>query len=110
MYGTFNSKDANSLFIRLLSEGGLIGLAIFFIALFAFFVYKRGIDVPEIATLTIINQAVFIMMVIRLLRTGNYIGQGFYFFFFLYALAAIQIRQYYNNQSAPETADKMPEA
>lgn len=110
MYGTFNSKDANSLFIRLLSEGGLIGLTIFFIAFFAFFVYKRGIDVPEIATLTIINQAVFIMMVIRLLRTGNYIGQGFYFFFFLYAFAAIQIRQYYKNQPAPETADNIPAA
>lgn len=110
MYGTFNAKDANSLFIRLLSEAGLIGLSIFFIALMVFFVYKKGIDVAEIAPLTIINQAVFIMLIIRLLRTGNYIGQGFYFFFFLYALSAIQIRQYYKNQSAPETADNIPEA
>jgi len=110
MYGTFNSKDANSLFIRLMSEGGLIGLTIFFIALFYFFVNKRGIDVPELATLTIINQAVFIMLIIRLLRTGNYIGQGFYFFFFLYAFAAIQIRQYYKNQASGSTSDSIPDA
>ncbi|MBM3920799.1 MAG: hypothetical protein FJ347_06180 [Sphingomonadales bacterium] len=110
MYGTFNAKDGNSLFIRLVSEGGLIGLSIFFIALFYFFVYKRGIDVPELAPLTIINQAVFIMLVIRLLRTGNYIGQGFYFFFFLYALSAIQIRQYYKNQATENTSDSIPEA
>jgi len=110
MYGTFNSKDANSMFIRLLSEAGLIGLSLFFIALFTFFVYKKGIDVPEIAVLTIINQAVFIMLIIRLLRTGNYIGQGFYFFFFLYAFSAIQIRQYYKNQPLAETAESIPEA
>jgi hypothetical protein len=109
MYGTFNAKDGNSLFIRLLSEGGLIGLSIFFIALFYFFVYKRGIDVPELTTLTIINQSVFIMLIIRLLRTGNYIGQGFYFFFFLYALSAIQIRQYYKNQASGNTAESIPD-
>jgi len=53
---------------------------------------------------------VFIMLVIRLLRTGNYIGQGFYFFFFLYALSAIQIRQYYKNQATENTSDSIPEA
>lgn len=110
MYGTFNSKDANSLFIRLLSETGIIGIVIFFIGLFSFFIYKKGIDIPELNTLTIINQAVFIMMIIRLLRTGNYIGQGFYFFFFLYALSAIQIRQFYNNTPSASTADNIPDA
>jgi len=100
MYGNFNSKDANSLFIRMLSEGGLIGLGLLLVAIFYFFVYKKGIKEPDLWMLTLINQGVFLMLIIRLLRTGNYIGQGFYFFFFLYAFAAIQIRQYYRNVNA----------
>jgi hypothetical protein len=110
MYGNFNSKDANSLFIRMLSEGGLVGLSLLLVAIFAFFVYKRGIQDPNLCHLTLINQGVFLMLIVRLLRTGNYIGQGFYFFFFLYALAAIQIRQYYKNQDSAETAASIPEA
>jgi hypothetical protein len=109
MYGNFNSKDANSLFIRMLSEGGLIGLSLFLFAIFAFFVYKKGILEPDLCYLTLINQGVFLMLIVRLLRTGNYIGQGFYFFFFLYALAAIQIRKYYKNQDSPDTAANIPE-
>ncbi len=100
MYGNFNSKDANSLFIRMFSEGGLIGLGLLFFSIFAFFVYKRGIDEPSLYYLTIINQGVFLMLIVRLLRTGNYIGQGYYFFFFLYAFSAIQIRRFYKNRSA----------
>jgi hypothetical protein len=109
MYGNFNSKDANSLFIRMLSEGGLIGLGLLLFAIFAFFVYKKGIREPDLCYLTLINQGVFLMMIVRLLRTGNYIGQGFYFFFFLYALAAIQIKKYYKNQDSPDTAANIPE-
>ena len=110
MYGDFNTKDANSLFIRMLSEGGLIGLGLLFFAIFSFFVYKKGINDPQLYYLTLINQGVFLMLIVRLLRTGNYIGQGFYFFFFLYALSAIQIRRYYKNQPLAETADSIPEA
>jgi hypothetical protein len=110
MYGDFNTKDANSLFIRMLSEGGLIGLGLLFVAIFSFFVYKKGINNPQLYYLTLINQGVFLMLLVRLLRTGNYIGQGFYFFFFLYALSAIQIRRYYKNQPLAETAESIPEA
>lgn len=102
MYGKFNTKDANSLFIRLLSEGGLIGLGLLFVAIFGFFIYRRGLDVPELSLLTIINQGVFLMMIVRILRTGNYIGQGFYFFFFLYAFSAIAIRSYYRELGEKE--------
>jgi hypothetical protein len=110
MYGDFNTKDANSLFIRMLSEGGLIGLGLLFVAIFSFFVYKKGINNPQLYYLTLINQGVFLMLLVRLLRTGNYIGQGFYFFFFLYALSAIQIRRFYKNQPLAETAESIPEA
>jgi hypothetical protein len=97
MYGKFNTKDANSLFIRLMSEAGLIGLTLLAFAVFNFFLFTKGINNPDLAIYTIINQGVFIMFIVRILRTGNYIGQGFFFFFFLYAFSAIHIRNYYKN-------------
>lgn len=102
MYGKFNTKDANSLFIRVMSECGIIGLILLFIAVFYFFIGTKGINDPKLYLLTIINQGVFIMMIVRILRTGNYIGQGFYFFFFLYAFSAIYIRRYYEQAEEKE--------
>ncbi len=106
MYGNFNTKDANSLFIRLMSEAGLVGLLILGLALFRFFIFTKGIDNPKLAIYTLINQGVFIMFVVRILRTGNYIGQGFFFFFFLYAFSAIYIRQYLENNTVSVEAAK----
>lgn len=84
MYGEFNAKDGNSLFIRLLSETGLFGLFLIFLFLFKFRLKSKFITDPNKLIYLIINQAVFIVIIIRLVRTGNYIGQGFFFFFFLY--------------------------
>jgi hypothetical protein len=80
-----------------MSEAGLIGLIILGLAVFRFFIFTKGINNPDLAIYTLINQGVFIMFVVRILRTGNYIGQGFFFFFFLYAFSAIYIRKYYKN-------------
>ncbi|HTF28656.1 MAG TPA: O-antigen ligase family protein, partial [Flavitalea sp.] len=81
-----NKEDANSTFIRLLSETGLFGL--FF---FLFFVF-RNLSLRKheshfdssVRFLLLFNQGIFIMLIIRLMRTGNYIGNGFFFFFFFY--------------------------
>jgi hypothetical protein len=83
-FGEFNKQDANSLFLRLMSETGLLGLTLIFIFVFRFFIRKRGLLVEGFSELTIINQGILIMIIVRLLRTGNYIGNGFFFFFFLY--------------------------
>lgn len=84
MYGEFNQKDGNSLFIRLMSETGLIGLTLIFLFVFRFMLGRKQIRNPEMVPYIIINQGIFIVFIIRLMRTGNYIGQGFFFFFFLY--------------------------
>lgn len=84
MYGMFNAKDGNSLFIRMLSETGLLGLFMVFLYIFKFRLKKKMVTSPQTYLYLIINQAVFIVFVIRLIRTGNYIGQGFFFFFFMY--------------------------
>ncbi len=78
-----NKQDANSTFIRLISETGVLGLAFFLYFVFRNLLIKRNAD-PTIRFLILFNQGIFIMMLIRLLRTGNYVGNGFFFFFFMY--------------------------
>ncbi|MBS3915741.1 MAG: hypothetical protein KG003_14700 [Bacteroidetes bacterium] len=89
MYGKFNAKDGNSLFIRLMSETGIFGLFLVFLFIFRFMLGRRGLKIPQSMEFVIINQGVLIVFVIRLMRTGNYIGQGFFFFFFLYYFSYI---------------------
>lgn len=87
-FGVFNKFDANSLFLRLMSETGLLGLLAVIIFLFRFFMGKRYIKNPKIRYLNIINQSIFILIFVRLLRTGSYFGNGFFFFIFIYYYSA----------------------
>lgn len=79
-----NTRDANSLFLRVLSETGIIGIMI----LLAFiFIYR--LSAPEGAAnyLWIISNSIFVLFMIRLLRQGNYMSEGFIFFIYLYYYA-----------------------
>lgn len=76
-----NFNDANSLFLRLLSETGLFGLLIVLFFIFRFYL-SRGKDKTDY--LWIINNAVLVMFLIRLIRSGHYFIYGFFFFFWLY--------------------------
>lgn len=93
-FGEFNKQDANSLFLRLMSETGLIGLVLFFIFLFKNFLKRKWSKVPELLPLVLINHGILIMIIIRLMRTGNYIGNGFFFFFLLYWATSKVVRNY----------------
>lgn len=83
-FGTFNKFDANSLFLRLMSETGLFGLFLIFFFLFRFFMGKKHMKHPRFRELNIVNQGIFILIVVRLVRTGSYFGNGFFLFIFLY--------------------------
>ncbi len=95
-FGLFNVKDANSLFLRLMSETGLLGLSMFFIFLFKYFLRKNGLRHPETKSLTLMNQGIFIWFLVRLVRTGNYFGNGFFLFFFIYYFSAKIVRKKWN--------------
>lgn len=97
-FGELNKYDANSLFIRLLSETGILGLGLFFLFMFKFRLKRKHIEIPELANWVIINHGIFILFIVRLVRTGNYIGNGFFFFFFLYYYTAKQVKNYYKEQ------------
>jgi hypothetical protein len=83
-FGTFNKFDANSLFLRLMSETGIFGLGAVIIFLWRFFMGKKHIRNPKLRYLNIINQSIFILVIVRLVRTGHYFGNGFFLFIFMY--------------------------
>lgn len=93
MYGMFNAKDGNSLFIRMMSETGIFGIVLILVFVFRFFLSRKDISGEDAIYHLTINHGIFVVIVVRLLRTGNYISQGFFFFFFLYYLSYIYIRK-----------------
>ena len=76
-----NKQDANSLFLRILSEMGIFGIIIFFVYIFKYFL-RRSRDPTNY--LWIINNSIFVLIIIRLIRQGHYFSEGFFFFFWLY--------------------------
>jgi len=79
-----NMQDANSLFLRLLSETGLFGILLFFYFIFKFHVLRKN---DKSGYLWLISNAILAMFLIRLLRCGHYFVGGFFFFFWLYYFA-----------------------
>lgn len=100
MFGNFNAKDGNSMFIRLLSETGLFGLFLIFFFIFKFRLGRKYIRNEKLNLLVIINQGIFVVFIIRLMRTGNYIGQGFFLFFFMYYLTYFLVKESEKNSLA----------
>lgn len=78
-----NVADANSMFLRLMSETGLFG--VIFIILFIRNFYVRKREDPKINELHwLISNAVLVIILLQLLRQGNYTFGGFMAFIWLY--------------------------
>lgn len=92
-YGAQNQQDANSKFLRLMSETGLLGLALFMFAFIRFFAAKRYMKSEALRELGAINYAMFLYITLCLIRNGNYINVGFFFFFFLYYISWKVVRR-----------------
>ena len=75
----FNATDAASLFLRVLSELGLVGL----IGVFAFIVHFH---VPGHGTRAQISNAILLYFFAKLLRQGNYFFPEQFFFILIYIL------------------------
>ena len=72
---SFNTKDGNSMLIRLLSETGLLGAGFILLILFRSFVHKN--QNSELNEYRIVSQGLFILIFVTLLRQGNYMLNGF---------------------------------
>jgi hypothetical protein len=76
-----NKEDANSLFLRLMSETGLLGLAMVFWFLFRF---RLPMARDGTGGLWIMNNGIFVYIALRLIRFGHYFDIGFFIFFWIY--------------------------
>lgn len=78
---TFNKADANSMFLRLLSETGLYGV-IFILYFLIRHYFWRGKSADD--EYWIMSSALGIIIVLYLLRQGHYFLNGFPFFLWMY--------------------------
>ena len=85
----FNSKDGNSLLFRLMAETGLLGVLFIFVIIVKCFVGNDGNGGVH----WIISGALLVLIMLYLLRQGNYFLNGFPFIVWLY---------YYNRVSYNE--------
>ena len=82
IFGNQNQQDANSKFLRLMSETGLFGTVIFLVSVFLFRVSNKYSH--KVIEYTAINNSILIYIILGLIRNGNYINVGFFLFFFMY--------------------------
>jgi len=85
-----NRQDANSLFFRILVETGLIGaiLFIYFVLKNRIYLYKTSNIITQ--NLWAINNGIFVLLVLRLLRQGHYTMLGFILMILIYNLSKKQ--------------------
>ena len=79
----FNIKDGNSLFIRLCTETGLLGLVFILLLTIRCFIYR----VPSADIFQenkIISQSIFVLLILTLIRQGNYMLNGLPLMFIIY--------------------------
>jgi hypothetical protein len=76
-YG-LNYNDANSLFNRILSESGVLGVIAFIIPMFFFFVKRNNKNLSDIRW--VYSGACLTIIFSFLLRNGHYFGYGFPFY------------------------------
>jgi hypothetical protein len=77
----FNSQDANSLFLRLMSETGIYGLGLMLYLLFRCWIFSPKAFEREN---WVISNSLVIIIVIYLVRQGHYFYNGFPFFLWMY--------------------------
>ena len=75
-----NSKDANSLFLRIISETGLLGV------LFLFFILYKGISTMNKLNKVeyIVSVSLLLIIILSLIRQGNYFLNGLPLIFILF--------------------------
>lgn len=78
----FNTTDGNSLFVRMMVELGGVGIFLIIVLMIRGFIYLRTED--EFIEYKIISQAVLILILLNLLRQGNYFLNGFPLFILIY--------------------------
>ncbi|HEY8403363.1 MAG TPA: hypothetical protein VIK71_02005 [Flavobacteriales bacterium] len=95
----FNRADANSMFLRLMSETGLYGLTIMIVFLFRHWLSKKRSAQPEF---WVISNSCLMVIVLYLLRQGHYFINGLPFFIWLYYFTSLRNRGVLRSNAAAE--------
>ncbi|MDP2388406.1 MAG: O-antigen ligase family protein [Bacteroidota bacterium] len=88
----FNSQDANSLFLRVLTEMGIIGVLFLLILVFKCFVIKENVGSDNISWL--LSSSILVIILLYFFRQGNYFLNGFPFFVWLYYYNWVNFKEY----------------
>jgi hypothetical protein len=83
-YVVLNNKDANSMAMRLLTETGIIGFLLFLSFAVKYRIHARSYFTESQDFAWIINTGILVVIIISLLRNGNYTSNGKLLFFILY--------------------------
>lgn len=86
-----NSADANSMLLRLISETGLFGVAIFLFIIIKCYVRR---DERKETYHWLVSNSILVMIFLNLLRQGHYFLNGFPFFVMLYYFNYISYKSY----------------
>lgn len=97
----FNAPDANSMFLRILSELGIMGVIFVFMFITKFFVSKN-LGAEEDESYWLISNAILVIILTQLLRQGNYTFNGFIFFTFMYYYNRVNYNTYFENKLKEE--------
>jgi hypothetical protein len=100
----FNVSDANSFFLRTISEVGLFGAIFLILFVFKYFV-AQDLKGEEDNDFWLISNALLVLILLTYLRQGNYTYNGF----FLYCWMYYYNRVAYNNYVENETLKKTPQ-
>ncbi len=93
----FNAPDANSMFLRILSELGIMGVLFVFIFISKFYVSKN-LSMEEDEKYWLMSNAILVIIFTQLLRQGNYTYNGFILFAWLYYFNKLQYNEYVGKQ------------
>jgi hypothetical protein len=93
----FNVKDGNSLFVRLCTETGFLGLFFTFTIIINGFIYKLDNISEDFISNKIISQALFVFIILVLIRQGNYMLNGLPFMFLIYHFNKISYNEKINS-------------
>ena len=93
----FNKSDANSMFLRLMSETGLYGLIFIILFIVRFFVLKKNDQTDQ--ELWLISNAALVAIILQLFRQGNYTYNGFMFYMWMYYFVKLRIINKANQQN-----------
>ncbi|MEZ4722076.1 MAG: hypothetical protein R2813_09405 [Flavobacteriales bacterium] len=102
-----NTKDANSMFNRLMSETGLFGLGLMGYLIFHFFVRRKEEDTEQ---LWIITGACLVVIFSNLLRQGHYFLNGFPFYVWIYYRAHLERKEQEMSQGLGSGTSSMTKA